>query len=721
MTRQATIILSCLLLAAALLSACGPTSSPGPTAPPEPTRAGLPGATPAGDYPPLPTVTPYAPPTVAADVFSSPDYGVSLRYPAGWYAEEGSAEEGIVAQFYSPDFAVIALLVVSSIPGDEPLESTAAEIRAAVLSGTVDTRIVSDQAVQLDDGRPAWRTVATCTLPEDGTALQVDILSAVHGGSVFTLLAFAGPDDYAANASAIAALGRAMQLQAPSFYGLPRDQSLLLAGGESTNPREYDPATTHGSGDKLVYSGLVSFDPAMHLVPDLAESWQVSGGTLYTFTLRADASFHNGRPVTAQDVIYSWERAADPATGSDTVLTYLGDIVGVREMNAGQAEHIVGLRAVDEHTLQVTIDAPKPYFLLKLTYPTAFVLDRANVESGSAWYRTPNGTGPYRLTRWESMKVRLYERNDHYYLDPPAIPYVIVRLYSGVAVRLYESGQIDVAGVGLDDVARMLDPKEPLHADLHSAVNLCTDYVVFDVSQPPFDDVKVRQAFAMAIDRQQFIDIVYSGIGVPAKGLYPPALPGYDADLAGLPHDPQQARRLLAESSYGGAAGLPPIVFTDSGLGGGVSAYTAALAQMWQQALGVTITVENLEPDRYLDELYAGHHGQIFGLGWCADYPDPENFADVLFHSGSRQNNGHYSNPRLDALLEQARVEQDVARRLELYREAERIIVEDAPAIFIAHDVSHVLVKPYVAGYVLTPVDIALERYLRLDPDRMDR
>ena len=137
------------------------------------------------------------------------------------------------------------------------------------------------------------------------------------------------------------------------FQGSPQ-QALVLAGGESTNPREYDPATTHGSGDKLTFSGLVSFDPNLNLTPDLAGSWDVSpDNTVYTFHLRQNAKFHDGRPVTAQDVVYSWERAAAPQTESDTVMTYLDDIVGVKEMHQGQAEHISGLNILDDHTLQV--------------------------------------------------------------------------------------------------------------------------------------------------------------------------------------------------------------------------------------------------------------------------------------------------------------------------------------------------------------------------------
>jgi oligopeptide transport system substrate-binding protein len=438
--------------------------------------------------------------------------------------------------------------------------------------------------------------------------------------------------------------------QSGTVEGVPRDQALVYAGGESTNPREYDPATTHGSGDKLAYSGLVSLDPNMRLTPEIAESWDVSnGGTVYTFHLRDNARFHDGRSVTAQDFIYSWERAAAPATGSDTVMTYLGDIVGVKEMHAGSADHISGLQALDDHTLQVTIDAPKPYFLFKLTYPTAFVVDKANVESGQDWYRHPNGTGPYKLVRWDPFKAIVYGRNPDFYLGPPSIPYVVFELYTGTGMQLYETGDVDVTGVPSFDVARVTDPTDPLSADLEP-----------------------------------------------------------------IPYSPEGARQLLAESKYGGPQGLPPIVYTSAGYGSYAGPDVSAQVEMWQKNLGVDVTVQNLEPDHYFDDLHAGKHGQLFSGGWCADYPDPENFADVLFHTGSGQNLGNYSNPQLDALLDQARVEQDVNKRIMMYQQAEQMIVDDAPVLFTTHGLSYVLVKPYVKGYVVTPIAIPLERYLRL-------
>jgi oligopeptide transport system substrate-binding protein len=495
----------------------------------------------------------------------------------------------------------------------------------------------------------------------------------------------------------------------------PREETLFYSGGESNDPREYDPATTRGSGNKMVFSGLISLDPQLQLTPELAESWTVKDGTVFTFTLRANASFHDGRAVTAQDVIYSWERAAAPDTQSDTVLTYLGDIVGVREMSDGKSDHISGLRAVDEHTLEVTIDAPKPYFLYKLTYPTAFVLDRANVESGSDWYTHPNGTGPYRLVQWTPRTLIVYERNDDFYLGPPAIRYVVVELYTGIPIRLYESDEIDIAGVYTSDVARLMSPQDSMHDDLQTGVDLCTYYVSFDVTQPPFDDPDIRRAFSLAVDRRQLVDVLYDGAALTAYGLYPPGLPGRREDIPGQSYDPESARAVLAQSAYAG--NFPVVKVTDRGWGSYISAEIAALADMWHRTLGITIRVENLQPEKFWDELASGNRGQIWSNGWCADYPDPENFADVLFHTGAEYNDGGYSNPDLDALLEAARIETDPSTRVAMYQQAEDILIEDSPVLFLNHSLSYVLVKPFIEGYVLTPIDIPIERYMSINPD----
>lgn len=727
--RATLVVASALLICACQLVPPPPSPIPEPAATPTSTSTSMPGPTstptPAPTLTPLPDFEPWPTPTVPEPSiglgdFTDPVYGVTIEYPPGWEAMLGEPDSGMLVWLMNEEASVFADLFVGPASGDETVEELAAETRDGFVEYLIGARVIRDEAYSLDDGRQAWLTVMTGTWPGESVTLKIGLVTAVRGGRSYTLRALGPPAEYDKSASDIDTVFGSLHLDLPSVYGIPRDQVLVYLGGESTNPRSYDPATTHGSGDKLAFGGLVSFDTELSIVPDLAESWQVEGGTVYTFTLRADARFHDGRPVTAHDVVYSWERAAAPELESDTVLTYLGDVVGVKEMRDGEADHIAGLRVIDERTLQVTIDEPKPYFLHKITYPVAFVLDRANVESDPEWYRAPNGTGPYRMVRWDRFELKLYERYEDYHLEPPSIPYVVYRLFAGVGLRLYEMGDIDVTGVGYWNVPRVLDPGDPLHADLMTSVNLCTGYIFFDVEQPPFDDPKVRQAFSMAFDREQYIDIVMEGIALPAQGLYPPGLPGYNGDLEGLPYDPQRARQLLADSSYGGPDGLPPIVYTTGGTGSHVGGTASALAEMWQRNLGVTITVENLEPDRFQDEIDAGNHGQVFSGGWCADYPDPENFADVLFHSDSAQNEGHYSNPELDALLERARVERDPDKRIELYQQAEEMIVEDAPVLFTTHSLSYALVKPHIKGYVLTPVDVPLERFLSIDSSQLE-
>jgi oligopeptide transport system substrate-binding protein len=697
-----------ILLAGCTPGALPPAANVAPTSqPPSPT--GEPAVTPED--------TPEDTPLRNGKRYRNSDLGVTLYYPSSWRPRPGE-NENTLTWLVAPSENVYAVIFYEAMPTGATLEQAAKQTREATANGVKEVKQLGDQAITLADGRAAWRGEYSGAR-EDGTTVHVLVASAVRGGRLFSLMAFGDPDDLARERELIDQIVVSIKLEAPRIYGIPRDQALVQLGGESNNPRAYDPAT--GGGDGLVFSGLVSFNPQLEIMPDLAESWEVSpDGTVYTFHLRPNARFHNGKSVTAQDVIYSWERAADPATKSDTVLTYLGDIVGVQARYAGKAERVDGLQALDEHTLRVTIDAPKPYFLMKLTYGTAAVVDRANVESGPEWYRKPNGAGPYKLIRWDRFKVQVYERNDDFYLAPPAIRYIVVRLYEGVGIRMYETGDVDLTGVSLYDADRVRDPQEPLHGDLREGVGMCTSYVIFDTAKPPFDDPKVRQAFALAVDRQRYLDVVQRGVGIPAHGLYPPALPGYTADLRGLDFDPTLARQRLAESTYHAADKLPPIVFTTSGFGSDVGASVAALAEMWRDTLDVTIQIENLEPNKAQDELHAGHHGQLLSYGWCADYPDAENFADALFHSGAQQNLGHYSNPDLDRLLEQARVERDVGKRLGLYQRAEQLIVEDAAGIFLSHGLSFVLVKPYLKGYQLTPIAVPIERYLSLDPAQFE-
>lgn len=478
---------------------------------------------------------------------------------------------------------------------------------------------------------------------------------------------------------------------------------------DSGQPQTLDPALTHGGPDSAlghIFSGLVTLDQTMQVQPELAAGWTVSDdGRTYTFYLRQNALFHDGRPVTAQDIIDSWERAADPATGSDTAQTYLGDIEGVQEKLDGQADQISGLRAIDDHTLEVRLRQPVVYFLQKLAYPVAFVVDADNVAAGD-WEHHPNGTGPFKLQTWRDDDLMVLERFDSYYLEPTAVKHIVLNLGPGLSLGRYEQGQIDLVGIGGPDLERARDPNSDFYRELQTAVSLCTASIGLNTQRAPFDDARVRQAFNLALDKELLIETFYDGNAIPATGALPPGMPGYVYDPErGYPFDPERARQLLADAGYSDISQFPVLTYTTSGYGD-VSAYDAAIITMWQENLGVTIKPQIIDPFLFFDVLYSDDVGDIFDSGWCADYPDPQNFLDVLYHSGSQQNVGGYQNAEVDALLEQARVEPDVNRRMALYAEIEDLIVADAPVVFLNHDLGAVLVSPELENYVLTPFGV---------------
>ena len=608
----------------------------------------------------------------------------------------------------------------SAVSAGSTLEQAARDFTQSSFTDLTNVNITKDEAITLPSGLSAWYTLADGELTAYQQSIRIGQTMILHNGQLIAVQMYADPSNYTYYEKTITDLQNSFEVFQPLIHGYPRDQVLLLAGGETNNPRENDPATSHGGGDTLIFSGLVQNSPSLVPVPDLADRWTISADQLtYTFHIQNMATFHNGKRVTAQDVVYSWERALDDQTASDVAMTYLGDIAGAEEMHSGTADHISGLKIVDEKTLQVTLTKPVQTFLQKLTFPTAFILDKENVSSGENWYRTPNGTGPYRLVRWDSMNDMVYERYEGYYGALPAIPAIVVSLYSGDSIRLYESNQIDITGVGSYNLDRFLDPEEPMHAELHSTVDLCTGYITFDVSQPPFDDLNVRKAFSAAVDKNKYIQIVLSGSGLEAKGLYPPALPGYDLTASGIGFDPEAAKKWLAESKYP-LEKMPEIVFSTSGYGSSIDGSVSAWIQMWEQNLGVKIKVQNIEPDRYQEIITNGNHGQLLSQGWCADYPDPENFTAPLFGSKSEMNIGHYQNSELDALLERASVETDSKKRIADYQQAEQMIVADAPAIFTTYSISYTLVKPFIQGYFPAPIALPVEKYLSIDPNLLN-
>jgi oligopeptide transport system substrate-binding protein len=498
---------------------------------------------------------------------------------------------------------------------------------------------------------------------------------------------------------------------------------LRLPGGQggSMDPPTLDPALAGDAASSVyvveIFSGLVTLDPNLKVIPDIASSWDVSSDrTTYTFHLRKEAKFQDGRAVTAQDFKYSFERAANPVTASATADTYLGDIVGVKDKLNRKASEVKGVQVVDDNTLKITIDSPKAYFLAKMTFPAAFVVDKNNVEKGGrTWTDKPNGTGPYQLKEYVRGQRLILTKNDNYYLDPkPQVAEVDYILTGDSPMTQYENGDLESVSVSIADIDRVNDPNSPLNKELFRGPELSTNFIVFNTHKPPFDDPKVRQAFAMAIDRQKVSDVVWKKMLPTADTILPPGMPGYSANPNPIKFDPAQAKQILAQSKYAGK--MPDITWTTTGAGGGTSPEIQAMTGMLKDNLGVNVSIQQTDWATFIGQLNdpANNQYQVFDIAWIADYADPQDFLDILFHTASTQNWAAYSNPAVDKLLDQAGQESDAAARFKLYTQAEQTILADYPVIPLTYSEQYWLTKPYVKGMIYPPLIIPRLRYISL-------
>lgn len=482
---------------------------------------------------------------------------------------------------------------------------------------------------------------------------------------------------------------------------LDRGGTLRVRGAQ---PTTLDPSVAGDSTSWTyllqIWSGLVKLNDKLEIVPDLAERWDVSpDGRRYVFHLRPGIKFHSGRAVRPDDFKYAMQRALDPATKSATAKQYLGDVVGAADVLSGTTTDLRGVQVVDASTLAIEIDAPKSYFLAKLTYPTAFPLDQANVESGTNWFEQPNGTGPFKLTEWQRESKLTLTRFREHWTGPAKLKGIEFNLTPIPGVVLYERGEVDVAEVDIGSLLRVSDPANPLHTQLVETPILSTWYVGFNVTMPPFDDPAVRRAFAMATDRDRLIDVYFKDTRDKAVTILPPGLPGRGDDVRPPPFDVTRARQTLATSRY--AQRMPEMILSVGEGGGGTG---EALAAMYSRNLGVDVGVREYRQD-YFGALER-RETQMFFTGWIADYPDAEDFLDILFHSGSQANYGGYSNPEVDRLLEQARVQMEPSVRADIYHQAEQKLLDDGGAIPIHHEVLHALVGTHVKNLVWTPLGV---------------
>jgi oligopeptide transport system substrate-binding protein len=297
------------------------------------------------------------------------------------------------------------------------------------------------------------------------------------------------------------------------------------------------------------------------------------------------------------------------------------------------------------------------------------------------------------------------ERNANYYA-PASIPFLVYMFSTAVdPLSLYEEGTLDLLPVDTSTQKQLADPGATLHADLRTAPAMCTRMLRLNTNLAPLDDPGVRKALALATDKATLVELLTENTALPAGSILPPAMPGYLLGRAGLPFDPAAARAALDSSKYGSA--LPPITLLAPGLADSKRQDVDALVDMWQKTLGITVQVQYL-PAQGFEQAVRKKPGHVVLTSWCADYPDPENFLDILYHTGGDFNLGQTALPALDALLEQARGELDSARRLALYQQAESLLLDSVDTIPLYYPVQGILVSPRLQGFFPSPIGVRL-------------
>jgi oligopeptide transport system substrate-binding protein len=489
----------------------------------------------------------------------------------------------------------------------------------------------------------------------------------------------------------VAALVLALSSSLPARPAIAAGPTLRYLGGEL---KTLDPAFISDQGDVQLllqlYAGLTRLDENGEPYPSLAESWTVSDDGLgYTFRLRSGLTFSDGSSLGAEDVRRSWLRILDPATGASAP-DVLNVIDGASARLAGGPEGDVGIEAPDARTLVVRLRHPASHFLAITATPTTFVVP-PNADESSDWQTVDDfvGSGPYVVDGLEGTEVVL-RANERYVAGPPPISEIRwVTELDGDAVTAYADDQLDLLGVASFD-ASWIAYDHDIGPALHLGAAYGVQYFGFDTTRPPFDDARVRRAFALALDRPRLVELAEGTSSQAASSLVPPALwPDGMEDDQGA--DPVEARRLLEEAGYADGSDLGPITVNDAGLGVGPAVAT------WREELGVEITIEGMDFADYLTALEE-RPPQVFTINWIVDYPSPYALYSLLLLPDAASNYGRWQDDRFIGLLEAASAAGSEAAQAQAYRAVDARVDEEAPVIPWAYGSSWWLVRPGLRG-----------------------
>lgn len=508
----------------------------------------------------------------------------------------------------------------------------------------------------------------------------------------------------------------------------PAAAKKILNYGNGAEPKDLDFQIVTGAPEHrfalTFFEGLVSEDPQLNLIPGVAEKWEISpDGLIYTFHLRADAKWSNGDPVTAEDFVLSYQRMITPALAAEYSYM-LWHVVGAEDYNKGKLTDFTqtGFKALDAHTLRLTLRQPAPFLLHALNHYAWFPLHIPTLKKFGAltrqstpWTRPENivGNGPYVLKEWRPNQRIVAVRSPTYWdrasVKIDEINFLPVEL-AETEERMFRAGQLHVTyEVPLTKTpVYQRDHPDSIRTDPYNGIY----FYRFNVKRKPFDDVRVRRALALSLDRETLVKKVTLAGELPAYDFTPPDLTGYVSRHA-FKSDLAEAKRLLAEAGYPDGQGFPKVELLYNTLEKHRT-IAEALQQMWRKNLGIDLTLFNQEWKVYMDAQHTQNF-QFQRAGWIADYVDPHVFFDI-WETGGGNNDTNWGSPVYDRLLHSALDAKTTAARYEVYQQMEKILVDEMPVLPVFFYTHTRLISPKVKGFFTTPLDNFPWKYADLAP-----
>lgn len=468
------------------------------------------------------------------------------------------------------------------------------------------------------------------------------------------------------------------------------------------------------------FDGLVDFDPLTSKIrPAVAEKWEPNeDATVWTFTLKKNTKFHNGREVTAADFKYAWERIANPKTDPPSDISYhLSPIKGYDEMQEGTATELAGVRVVDNYTLEVTLQYPFADFEFVVGHPALAPVPKEEIEKDpKAFMEKPVGNGPFMMAEpWKHDESVRVVRFDDYYGKKALLDEVVFKIFKDeeTAFLEFQAGNVDFAEVPSGQIQATAKEfgKGKYEAgpgkDLLLGEETATYYINANNENPLLKNADLRRAISLAINRDAIAKTVYEGTRKPATGLVPPGVVGFRKN-AGLysKYDPEEAKEFLEKAGYPNGQGLPTIKLSFNSGAGHEPVMQAVQANL--KDIGVNVELQGTEWAQFLDFRQNGRH-ELARDGWVFDYPIIDNMLFPLFFSKNigKDNTSRYNNPEVDKAILDARAETDDEERVKLYQKAERLILEDAGAIPIVFYAHRNVAQKRVRGLVFSPLYLA--------------